>query len=1511
MSDTQKRIAEYKKLLPGLKERVAAVALLLVISITMVTTTTFAWVVLSRSPEVTGVTTNIASNGNLEIALVTGDGTTAPGESKVGDSSASENQSIVGANVTWGNMINLNDPAYGLENLVLRPAQLNTTALLTSPLYGAEYGPDGRITQLTSDFAYATWILPEGDKPGYFGVSDRLGVRAISSTKIEAVGAEAKYVKMVSTARNDNITAANHYLNLVNKPGYMPSLATMMGLYMTARMNPDDGSLSNPDCAVADIQNLRDMYADFLEAFDLEAQAMASLLNLQLFLKYGDGNYTPYTAEMVCATTSKALKDKGLQITNLDQFLKDRNTIASDHAKLVEIAESGTSLKWKDSGLNSIVNNLVDVGKCTIGADNTPISSIGASNAMNYLSGTQEAKITNGILYRFEERTGGYIQVKNLGISATVKRMGITIPATVKANIQTTAPRDYTLFGNDLKYAEDMNDGNYEGGEPVAQDTFGLAVDFWVRTNAYAHSLVLEGNVLTEEEEVRAMGKDPNGNEVELYSLARSGEEKDEAGNSVPYSYSLTLYKKVTTDDSGNEIEIWYNLDTHAEEILGNDELPTPKMETIVTVIGYDGANRVWTGENSAMLSTDNTTQGSGSCYVYYADTPEDQARSLKLLEAMKVAFVDSEGKLLASAEMDTELFFAQNGKVIVPMKLNPSESTKVDEGVYAITTLEQNVATRITAIVYLDGTKLTNDDVLAAADIQGQLNIQFGAYQPDLNNMDNEELMNKVLRVSASVDQTSFDYDATTEPMKTQVEVTVDGTTPNTVTAFFLRSISATQGSREEVMTFTKDEATGKWKSDYTFTAPGRYVLRSVRLDGVEYDLTIQPVVTVTGFAVTSLSCDQATGSRITAMTANNTYPFNMRLRFATDNAAKMPTTVQGRFLKDDDGSAVNINFTYNATTGEWTGSSAFLTSGDYTMRYLVLDGEYTELDDTLWQTATVTLGMRAAVYTTSPHEFLYKSSGMAENEKKLGMQVKLYDNGGNELPGLDNVKLTYIMEGSFSEKMDADLTWNGSYYVGEFQTTGAGVWKFLNANVGSNTITYATTSPIFSIWSNEPPEYHGTETDVMKIEYAPNKDATMQNIFITNTEMASVQAYLVKNGATDGVWVDGTRKTTITEEDGIKYTAWAFTIPGDAEGYQDGIWQVTQLKIWKAKAPDGSDYTASNPLIIDVSEEEIKTKAINRIVVTFDTNQSQDFGKDGDGNITGTFMQTHTFSGLSVKIGDFEGAPITGVSDVKLTFAYKNGSSVNYGGYSSGLLNNATAGATVTVDLTQVDDSATYAQSSTEATIQYAGIYITSLSFVMDNKEYKYAGTKDDSENGTKALPANAPVFTVWSKAPTVTIDSISPSGDHKSMAVSGNNSKLLDVNSSFTGNTVTIYANKTNKDNGTIDTTPQVTLRLNDLGNAQSANLKFTASGGGTVYMYTGTGMSGRTDTYSWTSDSLTYRLYIGQYKSSRTCSSMTYEGAGTLTSNSYITITYNNVEYTVAIDPITIINNNPPY
>lgn len=1395
MTETQKRIEAYKKALPEIRERVIAVALLFAMSMAMMTSATFAWLTISRAPEVTAVSTTVAANGNLEIALATGDGTIAPGESKVGDSSANENQSVTRANITWGNLVNLSDPSYGLEHLALRPAQLNTAALLVSPLYGAQYAGDGRVTQLDSNFAYTVWKEAEGDEPANFAVSDKLGVRAISSTKMDASGAEAAYYRMVTAARNKNLAAANMYANLGNDNAYMQSLATMMGLFMTARMNPGEASLNNPTIKAEDAQNLRDMYGAFLEAFDTEAEAMASLLNLQLFLKHGEGNYTPYTAEMVYASTEADLAKAGLKITNFSQFLKDRNTIASDYEKLVNVCSSGTSLKWNDSGIVEIVNNLVDVGKCTIGADNTPINNIGASNAMGYLSGTQEARITNGILYRFEERTGGYIQVKNLGISATVKRAGITVPATVKANIQTTAPRDYNLFTNDLTYTENLNTGDYQGGTAVAKETYGLAIDLWVRTNAGTQInnaneetisgsyLTLEGNLLTESEMVRATGKDANGNTVELYTVKISVEDTD--GSVI--SSDLTVYG-VTAGEGDNEVTTWYDAENHSEvtaEEMGNNQ-PMAKMVEKITVTGYEGENRVWT--DSTLLSVDATTQGSGSCYVYYADTPEDQARSLKLLEAFNVAFVDAKGKLLATAIMDTANHYAASGRVIVPLVLDPSNSMDLGEDEqgninYAITALEKNVPTRITAIVYLDGTKLTNQEVLAASEIQGQLNIQFGSSE-NMNPIKNEELESEERRVSAEVSRTSFDYDTATEPMTTTVTVHVDGDEPEKVTAFFLRQISSTQGSREETMTFTKN-AEGDWTADYTFTAPGTYVLRTVRLDGVDYDLPPDniPTVTVNGFAIRSLTCTPSENRHIRVLTADNSSSFEVNLQFATSDGSKLPRTVQARFLKDDDGSAVNVELKPDAT-GIWKGTGTFLTSGTYTMQYVVLDGKYVELDSGLWHTADITLGMRVAVYTTSPHLIIDDGEIPEENERLLGMQVKIMDDTGEDLPGFTGAKLIYRLKGgSINDIMDTDLTWNGEQYQydGELQNSfDPGVWQFSNVTVGSNTLTVATTAPQFTIRSVSPSNYHSHLTSAY--QYAPEKDATM-NAHITNTGgLASgdengkslVKALIVKQdqSETSGVWVDGSFETTYKENE-RSISIWNFKVPTDNFGYQDGTWQMIKLSLGEVYDSKGSYYPADAPLIIDIrdiSEEEKPnvTTVVNRIKVEFEENLGQNFGKDAEGNVTAQFMDEHTIEGLEVDITDYNDNPLQNVEikDVKLTFTYKTGTSGGYGHYTSSQLTNAMEGTIVTVTLTDDNKDGTFTQVTTDSDgndivhkLVYAGEYDTTFSFDVtasgSNKHYDYSGT---------TLPTNAPQFTVSSKAPVVTVSAISPaSGTH----------------------------------------------------------------------------------------------------------------------------------------------------
>ena len=87
--ETKRRIKYYQELLPGLRERVAAAGLMLFIAMIVTVTATYAWVTLSRAPEITGVNTTVTSNGNLEIALSPNDGS-QPAEFDV-DESASKN----------------------------------------------------------------------------------------------------------------------------------------------------------------------------------------------------------------------------------------------------------------------------------------------------------------------------------------------------------------------------------------------------------------------------------------------------------------------------------------------------------------------------------------------------------------------------------------------------------------------------------------------------------------------------------------------------------------------------------------------------------------------------------------------------------------------------------------------------------------------------------------------------------------------------------------------------------------------------------------------------------------------------------------------------------------------------------------------------------------------------------------------------------------------------------------------------------------------------------------------------------------------------------------------------------------------------------------------------------------------------------------------------------------------------------------------------------------------------
>ena len=1546
MKETQRRIKAYKEALPGLKERIAAVAVLLAMSVAMMTSATFAWLTISRAPEVTGVNTTVAANGNLEIALVSKDGS-QPAESAVGDSSAAQGQSVTGANLTWGNLINLSDPSYGLDNLTLRPAQLNLSALLTSPLYGAVYTQDGRIEKLNSSFAYASWSLVEGSTEYRFVVPETgfdYGVRAISSTKIEAVGFPAQVVAARAKAEEANTAAGSIYIGITQKSEWMDTLAYLMGTYMTANLNSGQGdeSLTNPTIEKEHILNLTEIFRAFIATYEQQFVAEAEMLNYQLFLINAPTNtpYTPYTAAMLQESTvnEASLKILGLQLTGFNTMKSDYSKLVENFAKVEALCELGT-VKWVDSGLDDIVDSLMNVGTCTL--DGTKIGSIGASNATGYLDGnTHNAVITNGVLYNFEKLNGtSRCEVKNLQVSAKVKRMGITIPASISANITTNAPA-VSQFSVDLTAADKLNQGGT--GTQVAQDTYGLAIDLWVRTNAPNSYLTLEGNVLTDvQRDVPVLGKDSSGNEVNIYELTRSQEVTDAEGNSTTESFTIDLYKLESEDADGNTVTSWYNATTHSLVTLEDGETPVLKLEDIVTVIGYEGENRVWV--DNSMLSTDSTTQGSGSCYVYYADTPEDQARSLKLLGSMNVAFVDDKGTLLATAVMDTENYYAENGRVTVPLVLS-SDSISLGEdssGVetLAITALEQNVAKRITAIVYLDGRSLSNADVLAASDIQGKLNIQFGSSQT-LVHAEDETLENATRSVSATLEGTEFSYDTAIETgtaMTTTVTIRVDGDAPKNVSAFFLRAISATQGSREPVITDFTDNGDGTWTGTYTFTAPGNYVLRSVDLDGTTYDLTSPQTVVVHGFTVESLSCEQADGKHISIMTAASSSTVDLKLKFAASDQAAMPSTVQGRFLRSD-GTAVNINFTYNSTTGFWTGKANFVTSGEYTLQYLVLDGEYTELDSGLWQTATVYLGMKVAVYTDSPTSFKYLPSEMTDDQKNLYMKVRIMDNTGNPMEGLSGVHLYYNAQGSSIPErgMSAALTWNAAagYYTGTFSSTDKiGVFSFSTVTVGSNTISTATVSPTFRIMSPNPPEYESYAANSWL--FVPDNNGVF-TVYMSNSSAATVLAQLRRTDKAATYEVQGTYAGT--NDSG--YDVWTFKIPVDSASGQDGYWQLDWLKVWNYYDASGvfvsaeidedtgllvEDGQRDEPLYFDLSDQNIVTKAVSTHKVSFYTpeNFDNDLGKEAD-TVTGAFLDSYSINGLYLTIVDFEGVPLPKSYVTKLNLAYNyDGDSANYGGYTSDAITKTDG--IFTLDLlgsvTEEDDAVLYTQTTAQ-TVQYAGVYSPQkLTYTINGREYTLnAYTATGSGKLMTEAETNALTVRVWSKAPTVTISSVSTNPTTARYYLTSTPSSLNVITGSFNtkiDNYNAVVYMYVAAQSGTLDQEqvaikyPTVTLGLSGVPTTHSGVTMAFPSGNNTTSTFSfAAGKTTATASIGAGTDGVFNEGFLGVGAGVDTWPVFYPAGKQTVQT---ITVTYGGATYTVNLSDAVTINNPlyPPY
>lgn len=1305
-NETRNRIRAYLEELPHMKEKVFGALLMLVIAATVAVASSYAWVTLSRSPESTNIATTLAANGALEIAL-SNPGGTMPDEFDI-DESLSGDPSVVVSNLQWGNLVNLSDPSYGIDNLALRPAQLNTTALLTSPLLGAVYGEDGRITGLDSNYAYAKY------NGSQFLTTDEYGVRAIATYKnVVSDSTRLEYEAKVKAVRAAQTDVYQTYADVAPK---FSALGTMISKYAQNKL--DDGYTN----LAPYISDMLPLYYVLSAAMEKQMTAYVALANLQLYtneqgssvaLTWDDlyRNKTQYNT----ASADQISSNGTISLVGLTQFIKDYEQLQKDieHLEMyqADYETSGAAYYWggyrmdgetkvldnsvSGYALSNIVAHLIDYSSMTIDLNNdgteTKVVSLSASQAGALLGANgKERKVYayNGILYRFEQSAVHQDYRINGKAACTIK---VTYIMTI-----TVYGKAYTKASGPATFEENVAASlaaELAPKDAVAEDTYGLAVDLWVRTNAETTCLTLEG--------------------------------------------------ATSTDEQGN-------------------------------IVSYDGVNRVWGATGEAVLTTDSTTQGGGSCYIYYADTPEDMARSLELLNAMKVAFISASGDLLATAEMDTANYWAVNGRITVPLVLDNQtkttytyiDSMNAEQVGRAVTTLYTDVPVRVTAVVYLDGTRLTNDHVLAAAEIQGSLNIQFGS-SVDLETMGSDELIDDVRTVTATVSPSVLDYDKATSDidMTTQVTVNIEGQSiePTNVTAFFVRAINSTQGTREPTMTFTKDG--GRWVCNYKFTAPGIYYLRQVRLDGVDYALAEPQRVEVKGFGLSSVTWSES-GNDVTIRTSEGTHSTLVTVQFAADDRSKLPVSVQARFVRAD-GNTVNVPLVYNAN-GDWTGIGTFSASGVYQLQYLVADGRYIDLalNDGTYRTMDLSLGMYVTVDDLSGGLWEEYEEGKTYPKH---VAVRIYNNAGVELGELENLILRFSNGTSSSNSISTNLTWDelNSCYTGTLPITDPGRYQFLSVQMGNNFLNKFTESPVYTIISPDPPTYDGTKSGSTytgeNIQFVPlTNDAVIDGIFIEHATSAVFASAVVYSAEADSyltapmAYGNGSWYVQLPTYDGEQIGENASGEP-IYEQLQDGQWSLAAIRLWGCYDSE-SDFRQEDNPILWVASGDLGQNYLNTLDDDVTPDAAQDFtkltttvsakvnvtmvpGNTALGSSTTPFGTVFHVSniGMSVELTDGAGRtiPKDKIEDITLNLTYDSNTDLSYGYQVSGY----NVGYAVKLNTPADAETGMFTVSGTESW-WYVGKYtVKNLTITIGTKTLTYTP-------GNVGVPAQ---YTITTAAPT----------------------------------------------------------------------------------------------------------------------------------------------------------------
>lgn len=707
----------------GIRQKMMAAVSMLMVSCIMLVSSTYAWFTLSTAPEVTGITTNVGANGNLEMLLLTGytDETTNEQAgsyysddddlgviSEVGDSMAVVDK-VTTANVKWGNLVDLSDESYGLDNIVLSPArmtltkvgesyQVNTSSILNVP----SYGTDGRVIDVETSVYSGKWNT---EKNSFDFDEVHKGVRALGTTTDVS-----QQLAAYRTAKNDMKTAItlarSSATTSLSENGQ--NLANMLVAYM----NDENTTYTNDDLAV-----LEEVLDSLVEANEHIADAMKNAVLAYSLSQAVDSKENGILDDAAVTALKKAI------ITDISSEFGETNSITGiasftgDHVVIPTGLDTAiTAYKNLGNKINSAISSLNDL------RNDSP-----KNGSYSY---SDISTVLNDIIKKEKVKIAGELDPGKDDLQAIVDEV------MSKGSVTITMMSGSGVYADIAEMVEDYSVSNL----PISVTYSGNTV------NAKA-------NMVTE-------AKDPvNNTKIGPYVTSLST-------GKAPGSSAETTTGATISDTYGYALDFGFRTNAAVSDL---------QLQT-------SAANRVYSDQTPEKGQTSVlNTQGSGS-YMQFASTDITTFTKqdvLNLMSAIRIAFIDAEsGEMLALGALDITRKTDSNTAITTYLEGDTTEEITggyktglflykytVDEETKAvvlgdklddksaITALTQNVASKITVLVYLDGDIVDNTMVgNATQSMTGKMNLQFSS-SATLAPMENTTMRSGGLGTPGAVD--------------------------------------------------------------------------------------------------------------------------------------------------------------------------------------------------------------------------------------------------------------------------------------------------------------------------------------------------------------------------------------------------------------------------------------------------------------------------------------------------------------------------------------------------------------------------------------------------------------------------------------------------------------------------------------------------------------------------------------------------------------------------------------